>query len=105
MEDSFMQKLVAVREAFGALPVSSAYRCPRYNRSIGGGPAHELGRATDHPLTLTQAWRLVRIAPGLGMFGVGVKQHGPHSKRFIHLDDLEPSEIDGVIRPTIWSYN
>ena len=39
--------------------------------------------------------------PAMGMTGIGIKQHGPHNKRFIHLDNLDNSTHP---RPTIWSY-
>lgn len=46
------------------------------------------------------AYEVVAAALLAGMRGIGVKQHGPHSGRFIHLDDLR----DGYPRPNLWSY-
>lgn len=99
----FLQKLDSIREEYGQpIIVSSGYRCATYNNKISstgvGGP-HTRGRAVDIPCHGEEAIRLIRIALRNGMTGIGVKQNGTHSKRFIHLDDLE----EGV-RPTIWSY-
>jgi len=45
---------------------------------------------------------LLKTALKHGLTGVGVKQHGDASGRFIHLDDMEASDMH--FRPWIWSY-
>ena len=76
--------------------VTSWYRCPEYNDSLyvdmGEEPGdhldgpHTIG-ATDLVLSFERMCVLVKEATSREM-GVGIKQHGPVEKRFIHLDNL-----------------
>ena len=85
--------------------ITSGARCAVYNALVSGtgddGP-HTTGQAFDVGVAGEHALRLVDRAREEGFTGVGVKQHGPHGKRFIHLDDLP--NADGQPRPWIWSY-
>ncbi|WKD48938.1 hypothetical protein [Microbulbifer spongiae] len=64
---------------------------------------HTTGQAVDVSVTGGRAYELLGIPTEEGFTGIGVKQHGPHKGRFLHLDDLEP--IPGKrTRPTVWSY-
>ena len=103
MDERFLERLEALRQAFGApLRLSSAWRCPDYNERISAtgrtGP-HTTGHAVDVLISGKDAYRLIHLALSLGFTGIGISQHGPHEKRFIHLDDL----TDGP-RPWVWSY-
>jgi len=83
------------------LPVTSAIRCEVHNRSVGGsGLAHVHGAAVDIQIHGARALAIVSVAAELGFLGIGIKQHGPHNRRFIHLDDDEQSSP----RPWIWTY-
>lgn len=81
------------------LPVSSGARCEIYDKHIGGAGVHPTGEAGDFLVSGKKAHRLIEKAMRYGITGIGVKQHGPHNKRFIHLDDT-----NGETRPFIWSY-
>jgi len=87
------------------LIISSGYRCPDYNAQISStgrdGP-HTRGRAADIATTGNRARNVVGMAISCGFTGIGVKQHGPHDGRFIHLDDLG---ADYEPRPWLWSYS
>lgn len=99
---SCMIKLVSLRKLIGPLQITSGARCASYNRSIGGGPAHTAGVAAD---ILASGWKaLCIIICGyvVGFRGFGVKQHGDHSQRFIHVDCYPDTE--STPRPTLWSY-
>lgn len=106
MVPEFMDKLEALREAFGKpMPVSSGYRCPAHNAAeskTGESGPHTTGRAVDILIRGGDALCLVAEAFGSHAFtGLGVKQHGDHARRFIHLDDL----VEGHgPRPWCWSY-
>jgi len=105
MEDVFMSKLDNLRQSMGSMRLSSAYRCPKHNAATsktGTTGPHTTRRAVDVLVTGRDALRLVSEALRLGFTGVGIKQHGPHGSRFIHLDDL-PNTPDQP-RPHIWSY-
>jgi len=102
MDQDFMSKVVAMRiDLDMSMPVSSAYRCPRYNRVISStglsGP-HTTGQAIDINVSRSKAVAVLEYVYKSGLFtGVGINQRG--KGRFIHLDDLENSS-----RPAIWSY-
>lgn len=103
MDPEFMQKLVLMRRDLGfAFKLSSAYRCPDYNERIshtGRTGPHTTGRAVDIVLAGAEAFKVVSNSVQYGFTGIGIKQHGSHAQRFIHLDDLT-----GDLRPWVWSY-
>lgn len=85
--------------------VSSGYRCPRHNSrvsSTGESGPHTTGQAVDILASGGNALRIVEIALDLGFTGIGLKQKGEHSRRFIHLDTLP--NAPGQPRPWIWTY-
>lgn len=108
MSESFIRGLDTMRRHLGfPLIVTSGYRCPEYNNKIAStgltGP-HTTGRAADLSVMGYQAHTVLRYATIHGGYsGIGIKQHGPHASRFIHLDDLEAN--GGRFRPTLWSYS
>lgn len=97
MDPAFMDRLQELREEF-ALPMvlTSAYR-------EGDPNAHGFGRAVDVGISGAVARRLVALAVIHGFNGIGMRQHGRHDKRFVHLDDLEGAP--GRPRPWIWTYD
>jgi uncharacterized protein YcbK (DUF882 family) len=103
MDDEFMPKIVAMRRELGfPFIVTSGYRCPIHNQNVSNtGPngPHTTGHAIDIHGSHEKALSIVRAAFDHGITGIGIKQHGPVTGRFIHLDDLKSSP-----RPHIWSY-
>lgn len=105
MNEAFMRKLIATRTALNApMIITSGYRSPDHNKAVGGSKnsPHMEGRAVDVVICGADALALVAHALNCGMQGIGIKQNGPHAKRFIHLDDAEP--LPSRPRPWIWSY-
>ena len=103
MREDFMARLVALREEFGRpMVVTSGYRSPEHNEQIGGAQnsAHMDGRAVDVLMAGEHAFQLVKRALEHGFTGIGLKQHGPFEKRFVHLDD---AAHEG--RPRVWTYS
>lgn len=103
MDDDFMRKMDALRREFKKpIFVTSAYRCPEYNKRISStglnGP-HTTGKAMDIPISGRDVHALISIAITMGFTGIGLKQKGPHRRRFAHLDTL----VVGT-RPWIWTY-
>ncbi len=100
MDSYFMARLQGVRDTYGRpMPINSGFRCPEYDRAIGGAGVHPKGHAGDIAVSGEGVYHLQRAAYLAGMRGIGVKQHGPHASRFMHLDDL-----DGPMRPRVWTY-
>ena len=103
MRRETLHSLQVLRTALGKpLAVTSGYRCPAHNAAVSStgrtGP-HTTGQAVDIAAAFSFALDLAVTARRLGFTGIGLKQHGPHAARFVHLDDL-----DGGSRPTVWTY-
>ena len=103
MNHEFMAKLIQLRETIGfPLPITSGYRCPEHNLAVGDSGAsgpHTTGCAVDIAVSRDRATRLVRLALGMGFLGIGLKQHGPESGRFVHLDTVATR-----VNQIIWTY-
>ena len=84
--------------------VTSGYRCPRYNRSKKYGPAHPTGLAVDISVSGPRTYELVSQAVRFGIPRIGIKQRGPHSGRFVHLDVVPWWNRELVPNPCIWTY-
>lgn len=98
MDPAFMAALQRVRDAYGKpMPVTSGFRCKDYDKRIGGAGVHPTGQAADIAVSGENTHHLLSAA--IGMHGIGLKQHGPHVSRFMHLDIM-----DGPMRPRVWSY-
>ncbi|MGE0407460.1 MAG: D-Ala-D-Ala carboxypeptidase family metallohydrolase [Candidatus Korobacteraceae bacterium] len=106
MKDAFLRRLVDLRiELDFAFIVSSAYRCPRHNQAVattGSDGPHTTGRAVDLLVYGFRAMAILEAAARFGMTGIGLRQHGPHRSRFLHLDDLPAAP--GRPRPWVWTY-
>lgn len=107
-QDSFMDKLVTVREECGfPFIINSAYRCPEYNKKIAHsgleGP-HTLGLAADIRVYGERALKVIQVGLKHGMTGIGIQQNQvlPFRSRYLHIDSVE--NILGYSRPWIWSY-
>lgn len=104
MQDEFMEKLQALRAAFGKpMTITSGYRSPRHpvEKEKNQPGTHSMGIAADIAVAGTDAYRLVALAIELGFTGIGVSQRAGKA-RFIHLD-IGTSGF-GMVRPVIWSY-
>jgi len=102
MDARFMRRVVDLRRKLDfPFVVTSAIRCPAHNAHVSStglsGP-HTTGHALDIAVSGQRAFQLLALAGKYGMTGLGVKQHGPHNKRFLHIDDLDAG------RPWVWSY-
>ncbi len=107
MDPDFLRKLDDHRSRVDfPFVVTSGYRCPDHNEAVsntGRSGPHTTGRAVDLALFGRRAFGVMRHATLGGWYsGIGLNQRGPHNKRFIHLDDLEPE--DSRFRPTVWTY-
>lgn len=101
-----MDRLQRLRALCGfPIIITSAYRSPAYNRGkskTGSTGPHTTGRAFDILIYGHRAFELRKHAMSLGFTGIGEKQHGPHAKRMMHIDDLPNGP--GCPRPWSWTY-
>jgi zinc D-Ala-D-Ala carboxypeptidase len=103
MDTRFMEMVEALRvEVNFPMIVTSAYRCPEHDASIGGKGNHPKGRAIDILIHGAKAFVLVKKALEIGFTGIGLRQSGPRDVRFVHLDNFKQSEH--AHRPRIWTY-
>lgn len=104
MNEDFLMLLEQLRTKNGAKPINlnSAYRCHAHNSDVGGvrGSAHTQGCGVDIKISGSEVYPLIDFIFELGFTGIGIKQHGDHSKRFIHID----TQV-GDKRPRVWSYS
>ena len=99
MDPAFMAALQRVRHAFERpMSVTSGFRCKDYDTRIGGAGVHPTGQAADIAISGENVYHLLSAA--ITMRGIGLKQHGAHARRFMHLD-----MTDGPMRPRIWTYS
>lgn len=97
MKPSFMIKLEALRDTCDfPFIVTSAARCPEYNKKIGGAKnsQHIYGNAVDILIRDERAYKIISLARRAGLNGIGISQMG--AQRFIHLDGRENFAL--------WSY-
>ena len=89
MDSRFIALLQSIRDNIHTpMRISSGYRCPRYNRMLGGtedGP-HTTGKAADILMYGDDAYELIESAMEHYVHGIGVHQKDAHDKRFVHLD-------------------
>ena len=108
--DIAVQKLEELRITLGApIQINSGYRCPEHNNKVSS-------TGFDGPHTITEndnitvdisvigfdAHNILEAIDYLVFSGVGIKQKGSHTGRFIHLDCI----LSGgkAPRPWVWSY-
>lgn len=83
-----VQYLQKIRDYFGAeVELTSAYRCPAYNRSIGGatGSYHSKGQACDIVVNGVAPRRVAAYAEYIGIKGVGLYETAKDGY-FVHID-------------------
>lgn len=106
MEASFMYTLEGFRATCGfPIIITSGYRCPDHNEKIsstGRAGPHTTGCAADISIAGVFAFKVLSLCDRAGFTGIGIKQHGVHTKRYIHLDTLEAAPSRP--RPWVWSY-
>lgn len=88
IDDQLVAYLTRIREHFGApVTITSAYRCPSYNRSVKGatGSRHTKGQAADIVVRGVAPRKVAAFAESIGALGVGLYETQKDGY-FVHID-------------------
>jgi hypothetical protein len=88
IDDKLVECLQQIRDHFGKpVTITSAYRCPSYNKSIGGatGSYHSKGMAADIQVKGVTPREVAKYAESIGIKGVGLYETDKDG-HFVHID-------------------
>lgn len=88
IDDLLVVYLQKIRDYFGApVTITSAYRCPSYNSSVGGatGSYHTRGQAADIVVEGVAPRRVAAYAEYIGVKGIGLYETAADGY-FVHID-------------------
>lgn len=88
IDDKLVEYLQKIRDHFGkSITITSAYRCPSYNKSIGSGTGsyHTKGRAADIVVNGVAPREVAKYAESMGVLGIGLYESAADG-HFVHID-------------------
>lgn len=88
IDSTLVEYLQKIRDYFGAeVEITSAYRCPTYNSSVGGatGSRHSKGQAADIVVNGVAPARVAACAEYIGVKGIGLYETAKDGY-FVHID-------------------
>ena len=88
IDDKLVEYLQKIRDHFGrSIIITSAYRCPSYNKSIGSGTGsyHSKGMAADIVVSGVVPREVAKYAESIGILGVGLYETQADG-HFTHID-------------------
>lgn len=88
IDDKLVEYLQKIRDHFGkAITITSAYRCPSYNKSIssGTGSYHVKGMAADIVVSGVTPREVAKYAESIGILGIGLYETSADG-HFVHID-------------------
>jgi hypothetical protein len=88
IDDKLVEYLQKIRDHFGKpVTITSAYRCPSYNKSIGGttGSYHSKGMAADIQVKGVTPREVAKYAESIGVLGIGLYETDKDG-HFVHID-------------------
>ena len=88
IDDKLVEYLQKIRDHFGKkVTITSAYRCPSYNKSIGGatGSYHAKGQAADITVDGITPKEVAKYAESIGIKGIGLYETDKDGY-FVHID-------------------
>lgn len=91
IDDRLIEYLQQIRDHFGKeVTITSAYRCPSYNKRIGGetGSYHAQGRACDFTVKGIAPREVAKYAESIGVLGIGLYETASDGY-FVHIDTRE----------------
>lgn len=88
IDDKLVEYLQKIRDHFGkSITITSAYRCPSYNKSIGSstGSYHTKGQAADIVVSGVSPTEVAKYAESIGIKGIGLYNTSADGY-FVHID-------------------
>ena len=88
IDDKLVENLQNIRDHFGKpITITSAYRCPSYNKRIGGatGSYHSKGMAADIVVSGVTPREVAKYAESIGILGIGLYETSADG-HFVHID-------------------
>ena len=88
IDDKLVDYLQKIRDHFGkSITITSAYRCPSYNKSIGSGTGsyHSKGMAADIVVNGIVPREVAKYAESIGILGIGLYETTADGY-FVHID-------------------
>ena len=88
IDDKLVEYLQKIRDHFGKpITITSAYRCPSYNKSIGSsnGSYHTKGMACDFVVSGVTPREVAKYAESIGILGIGLYESASDG-HFVHID-------------------
>lgn len=88
IDDKLVEYVQKIRDHFGKpITITSAYRCPSYNRSIGSGTGsyHTKGMAADIVVSGVTPREVAKYAESIGILGIGLYETSSDG-HFVHID-------------------
>lgn len=88
IDDKLVKYLQNIRDHFGkSITITSAYRCPSYNKSIGSGTGsyHSKGMAADIVVSGVVPREVAKYAESIGVLGIGLYETQADG-HFTHID-------------------
>ena len=88
IDDKLVEYLQKIRDHFGKpITITSAYRCPSYNSSIGSntGSYHTKGMAVDFVVSGVTPREVAKYAESIGIKGIGLYENQADG-HFVHID-------------------
>ena len=88
IDDKLVEYLQKIRDHFGrSITITSAYRCPSYNKSIGSGTGsyHTKGQAADIVVSGVAPREVAKYAESMGVKGIGLYETSADG-HFVHID-------------------
>lgn len=88
IDDKLVEYLQKIRDHFNQpITITSAYRCPSYNKKIGGatGSRHSKGQAADIVVKNIAPKEVAKYAESIGILGIGLYETNTDG-HFTHID-------------------
>lgn len=88
IDDQLVEYLQKIRDHFGKpVTITSAYRCPSYNKSIGSGTGsyHSKGMAADIQVAGVAPREVAKYCESIGILGIGLYESDKDGY-FVHID-------------------